>query len=458
MTTNTLDIVSLIEQNPATRLSGTYQSKLLTKIQEAFTTNEQQLFVASFYCYVNYDPVNDFVIDLDTIWLWLGFQKKFTAKRLLENHFIKDVEYKTTLHLMVEQRNHTIGGHNREIIMLNVKSFKKMCLKASTPKAGELLDYFLKLEQVLCDVIQEESNELRLQLAQKDEVLNLEVCKIREKTLIDQFPVNTQCIYYGFIDNVSSEKEPEALIKFGNSNNLKGRVFQHKRTYTNFRLVNAFKVENKLQVESALKTHEFFINRIRQLTINQKRYVELLSLKDITTSDVDKSIKDVIKQIEFSRDNYQKLFVEKQDLQEKLTQALEDNQTTNLFIANTEIARLRKENSVLVKRLKAVCLKYNVFDNAVSLDVTDDMDHYHPMQYNDLLLPKLKKYMKNADGLYEINGHFYPKLIGTRQEVWDLKAFQTAGNLLKSELILNKTGQIVSKKKSISESQNKRFK
>jgi hypothetical protein len=75
-----LNIVDLIENNPITKLSNTYQSKLLTKIQKDFTPLEQQLFVSSFYCFLNYHPTNDFMIDLDDIWKWVGFQSKFNSK------------------------------------------------------------------------------------------------------------------------------------------------------------------------------------------------------------------------------------------------------------------------------------------------------------------------------------------------------------------------------------------
>ena len=59
--TTSFDIVDLIENNPITRLSTTYQNKLLTKIKTKFTENEQQMFVASFYGFLNYDSKTDFV-------------------------------------------------------------------------------------------------------------------------------------------------------------------------------------------------------------------------------------------------------------------------------------------------------------------------------------------------------------------------------------------------------------
>ena len=125
-----LNIVELIETNPITCLSNTYQNKLLNKIKEKFSDNEQQIFVASFYCYLNYK--DEFIIDLDNIWKWLGFNQKFNAKRLLENLFTINKDYKVLLLFTEEQKKphfapqvggaktDTRGGHNKETIMLNI--------------------------------------------------------------------------------------------------------------------------------------------------------------------------------------------------------------------------------------------------------------------------------------------------------------------------------------------------
>ena len=82
-----LNIVELIEKNPIAKLSNSYNSKLLNKLQQNFTGFEQQLFVSSFYCYLNYDKNIDFCVDLDEVWEWLGFKQKIDAKRLLEKIF-----------------------------------------------------------------------------------------------------------------------------------------------------------------------------------------------------------------------------------------------------------------------------------------------------------------------------------------------------------------------------------
>jgi hypothetical protein len=176
-----LDIVTLINNSPISKLSTKFHTNLLHKLQTTFTNDQQQLFVASFYCYLNHDPKKDFIIDLDHVWKWIGFSRKDPAKRTLEKHFTVDIDYKivfppigenpqgrrpseqTLLHNSVEQNNElkdSRGGFNKEQILMNVICFKKLCLKAGTKKADEIHDYYLKLEELLQETIKEESDTL----------------------------------------------------------------------------------------------------------------------------------------------------------------------------------------------------------------------------------------------------------------------------------------------------------
>jgi len=99
-----LNIVDLIEKNPITRLSNNYQNRLLSKIKTKFNTEDQQLFVASFYSYLNFNSKTDFVINLDNVWNWLGFSQKTRAKELLEKYFVIDKDYKSLLRCSPEQK------------------------------------------------------------------------------------------------------------------------------------------------------------------------------------------------------------------------------------------------------------------------------------------------------------------------------------------------------------------
>ena len=434
-----LNIVDLIENNPITRLTDTYQHKLLTKIKANFNENAQQMFVASFYCYLKHDAKNDFVIDLDNVWRWLGFSAKQKAKDLLEKKFTIELNYKLLLSPQVKQKDDTRGGHNKETIMLNVETFKKFCLKAGTKKADEIHDYYIKLENTLHEVLQEESQELKLQLQQQTILSEKEKEKLREKTILEQFPKNTQCVYYGLIDNVTAQNEK--LIKFGNSNDLRARVRVHRDTYTNFRLVNAFKVENKLQIENAIKCHPILMERTRSLILNCKKYVELLHIEGLAFTELDKIVREIITDIEFSPANYMKILEENKALKRQIEQLQVANHTNEVILLKCDNERLNRENSKLIK-------KYNTLTNRIPADgsLPSDLPLIQPNQ----VLSAFKKHIRNKQGTYTIAGQDYQKNEGTRQEVWDGIAYQTSGLLHKQDLILNKEGKLVSKKKSIS--------
>jgi hypothetical protein len=131
---NTFDIVKLVSDNPITRLSGTYNSKLLCKIKEKFTGETQQLFLGSFYCYLNHNSRTEFIIDLDNIWSWLGFSAKIRAKELLIKHFKENVDYKVKA--FSREREHlTINGSKPNKITMTIRTFKSLCLKANTKKS-----------------------------------------------------------------------------------------------------------------------------------------------------------------------------------------------------------------------------------------------------------------------------------------------------------------------------------
>lgn len=78
------------------------------------------------------------------------------------------------------------AGLNKEKITMNIKTFKKLCLKSNTKRADQIHDYFIKLEEILNDLICEETDELRLQL--EDSRAKLERFEKRPST-------------YGFLDN-----------------------------------------------------------------------------------------------------------------------------------------------------------------------------------------------------------------------------------------------------------------
>jgi hypothetical protein len=454
-----VDIVNLIESNPITKLNGNYQSKLIQKVKNTFTEYEQQIFLASFYCYLNYDRKNDFVIDLDNVWKWLGFGLKVNAKRVLEKNFIINKDYILLPCQVAKQTNYLKGGHNKEIFMLNINTFKKFCLKAETKKADEIHEYYIKLEETFQEVIEEESNELKTQLEQKNvEIKNIETDKekIREKTLLEHFMNNVQCVYYGVIENVSDKNEK--LVKFGNSNHLKNRVITHKDTYINFRLINAFKVDNKLQIENALKENSVFMERQRTIIVKNKKYIELLSIDGLTFTELDKIIKDIIINIEYSPENYKRILEDNKSLKKQIEENNENNNTNNSILLSSENKRLKIENIKLVKKYEVLLKKINQEEKDILKQELEFIVEEAEIENYEKTNNKINNiYKKNKDGSYIIDGNKYEKLFGTRDDVWNNIAYKTRGNLIKKEFMLNKSGKVVSKKKFIQETINNRF-
>jgi len=251
-----LNIVDLIEQNPIIKLSNTYQSKLLTKIKNKFYNTEQQLFVASFYSYLNYNTTLDFVINLDDIWKWIGFNQKIKAKILLEKHFIIDKDYKKQ---NFDDKTH--GGHNKEIFMLTINAFKLFCLKAGTKKADQIHEYYIKLEETLHEVINEESNELKTQLDQlKNEIVYIESNTKKEKELEKQNVLLREFGNAGsliYVLRVKSYENGQYIIKIGESRRgVEARYNEHKSKYEEAVLLDCFMVKRSRDFELFLHNHK----------------------------------------------------------------------------------------------------------------------------------------------------------------------------------------------------------
>jgi phage anti-repressor protein len=358
-----VDIVNLIESNPITKLNGNYQSKLITKVQNNFNNSEQQMFIASFYCYLKHDYKNDFVIDLDNVWQWLGFSQKVRAKELVEKNFNINKDYKLLFSLPGDQKNfafvttkakeETRGGHNKEIFMLNIETFKKFCLKAGTKKADEIHDYFIKLEQILQEILQEESNELKQQLLQvedqkaKEYELKLEHQKIleREKILLKEYATIGSIVY---IIKVKTFENKQYIIKLGESRRgIKERYNEHKSKYEECLLLDCFAVNKSKDFESFLHNHETIrCNRVADLKGHETELELFLIGKNLSYKTILDIINNNIKY--FNTNDTSKIELEN----EQLRLMLEMKNTSNDNLLIQELVKMVKQLSSKIDNLE----------------------------------------------------------------------------------------------------------
>jgi hypothetical protein len=265
------------------------------------------------------------------------------------------------------------GGHNKQKIMLNVKTFKSLCLKAGTKKADEIHEYYMKMEDIIQDTINEETSILRDQLLItnnkiEEQLKELEFQKqniekekyeLKEKTILEQFPLNTQCIYIGLIDNKTlgipgNKMYNETVIKFGQSNNLQDRVKTHKKTYDNFRLYSAFKVKNKIEIENYIKKHNILKERLRIITINDIGYRELIALdeNEFTLEKVEQIIKEIIKENEYNIENYNLLLKKNEEMQNEIYKLNNEIKEKNILIekSNNKIQKIEYDIAEDIKK------------------------------------------------------------------------------------------------------------
>ena len=375
-----LDIVNLITNNPITKLNANNNNKLLEKVKANFTEMEQQLFISSFYTYLNYDKTVDFIVDLDDIWRWLGFNKKFNAIRLLEHFFVLNKDYKKLAPPYGGASLGSYGGHNIQKFILNIKTFKSLCLKAQTKKADEIHEYYIKLEELINEVLEEEALEMKNKLLIKDNELiakenliinaNQDKLKAIEKTLVAQFPVNCECIYFGTIDN--SNAEGEKLIKFGHSNNLSVRLQDHHKTYENFILRDAFKVHNKQEIENAIKTSSKIKKHLRTIEVDGKNKNEILAYDEtnFTIPCLSRYIKNIISEKSYSIEKFNILVEENQKYKATLEQLTDENE--KLKVLNNEYI---EKNEKLEQVLASITNNYenvNVTNNENNNENNDE--------------------------------------------------------------------------------------
>lgn len=358
-----LNIVNLIESNPITKLTNVYNNRFLAKIQENFTETEQQLFISSCYCYLNYDQNADFVIDLDNVWNWLGFQHKAKAKSLLEKHFVIDKDYKKILDDNAKQKTDIEkkhGGHNKEIFMLTVKCFKLFCIKADTKKAKEIHEYFIKLEEILQQIIHEECNEFKLQLeTAKNTIISIEETKTkdvaksvaleRERQLLREFGTTGPIVY---IIKVKAYENGTYIIKIGESRKgIQSRYNEHKTHYGDILLLDCFSVKNSKDFETFIHTHnDIKFSRVTDLAGHEKEREIFLVGKNLSYKTVLHIINSNIKQFnEFKESELEKAIAENESLKQIIAQRLQPNNDNNI-----RLEMVPESNDLLNQILKTV--------------------------------------------------------------------------------------------------------
>jgi hypothetical protein len=384
------------------------------------------------------------------VWKWLGFSQKIDCKRLTEKYFTLDLDYKNVAlglpKASVEEEKPSLtkhGGQNKQTILLTIKCFKSLCLKAQTKKASEIHEYYMKLEEVLHEIVEEETDELRLQLEQNKNLIlekdttileikqtsKKEKQKAVEQAIVVQFPVNTECIYFGTIDNVT--EAGEKLIKFGHTNDLSTRLADHRKKYNNFVLVNAFRVQNKVEIENLIKNYPKIKRQIRSIEINGKNKTELIAydVNNFTIEKLTKHIKDIIHSKTYSIDNFNRIMKENEELENENRELIQQIKTKdsylnyNKILIEKQVVEINRLNETLenLHKILASIKQDNVSVYQNVLLPEDEMNK----KFNDfvnsicIVRPDVEELSVNIEGRYRL----WSKVKPTKEVFHSLKNY-----------------------------------
>jgi len=453
----TLDIVKLIEKNPITKLSQTFNNKLLLKIKENFNKMEQQMFLSSFYCYLNYHQTNDFVIDLDNVWRWLEFSSKHKALMLLKRYFIIDCDYKNLVNLKVEQdsgeKKH--GGHNKEIYMLNIKTFKYFCIKSNTDKSKEIHHYFVKLEEIIHETMEEESNELKNQLLKKENEL------IEENKHLNEELKKVEHIPSIYIYNIDVTKEKPEL-KIGFSKNIHNRIKSYKQVckygkvefsiqvpYYNIKIVEGyihllltkFKIKDEvfqLEVEEAKVIILNVVNTIKivNITNSSERQIKLHKChheqsKILNNEDAEENKCKIYTNTIGTQTDY----IEESNLSKPII--CDDNELNNKF--NEFIEKFCVIREDVEVNSKEIIGQYRLWSKNTKKEVTVAFKHFldTKFKYCRLQLQDKNQIVYGYKGIKLIEINYKKSLIKTDIEtfIFEKCVFSPGGTILKSSLL-----------------------
>jgi phage anti-repressor protein len=239
-------------QNSNTTLSLNLQTKLVQYLNNEFTEQEQQWYIANLFIYMNYHPTNDYPINLDNVYNMLGFANKGNAMKTIKNNFTKDEDYQTIIfHMEKNKLTEETRGRKEETVMLNIDTFKNLCMLVKTDKGKQIRKYYVKLENIYNKLIKEEIEEQQKLIEDKDIIIKNNECtkKVeKHKFLIEKFKYK-KCIYIADVG--------KNFRKIGSSKNIETRLIGLLGQYGECLFLDVFECDNFREIEeSILKDNE----------------------------------------------------------------------------------------------------------------------------------------------------------------------------------------------------------
>ena len=159
---------------------------------------------------------------------------------------------------------------------MTIKAFKKLCMKASTKKADQIHDYYINLEEIVQETIDEESSELQKQLESTKNQLEKEAAKNSDLEQVIESKKRTTELAGVLYISVNIKDIQRGIWKLGSTKNEKGRLCSYNTGECDglIQYMKVFKCANCLLAEKLteayLKANNFhYRNEHHQLDLTK---------------------------------------------------------------------------------------------------------------------------------------------------------------------------------------------
>ena len=353
-------------KNSNTTLTLGLQTKIVDKLNETFSEQEQHWYVANLYMYMNYHATNDYPINLDDVFKMIGFANKGNAMKTIKSNFVENEDYKTSL---LPKEKSSWGGSGKEEIMLNIDTFKNLCMIAKTDKGKEIRKYYVKLENIYNEIIKEEIQEQKTLLENKDKLLENNCELQRHNILLKEYSNSNYYIVY--LIKVKTISDKKWVLKIGESRmGITNRYKEHKSKYPECIVLDVFLVKRCKEFERFL--HQRLNGyRYKELSGHENENELFLVGEELSYSYIIKLIQDNIR-------NYNDDLLEVQSLNLEVELLKIENQKLKLKNTNdnsTDIENLRNEIVNLKEFIKD---QFKKIDVKLNLKQTNNFgEEYH---------------------------------------------------------------------------------
>ena len=227
-------------------MENTVDNAFIQLLNNEFTEEEQRQFVNRFHTYLQYgSDLVQFAVDLDDVYEWMGYSRKSDAKKVLRKYFSLGIDY--TANLLRRPAEQVHGGHNKEKVLMNIQTFKELCMLANTERGKSTRLYYVKMENMFFKYMSDKHTNL---IQEMEMTMKLREERSKHDTLLATLD-KKRTIYLTRVKIIDATR---FVVKLGYSDGIAERNRSHT-VHFGTSLLDVFECDQNREFELFLKRH-----------------------------------------------------------------------------------------------------------------------------------------------------------------------------------------------------------